>query len=217
MAGLVLIRTSSAGLCPVYRSAVCDVGAMPSGGSSQQHAVVDEVLHTLYDGLHSQTAALGLFKKMDLNGTGELRARDLRVSLQRKFGLKLDATRVELVMARLDGDRDGTISVDDFLRGYYRARLGFVRRHFRARSYSGGRAHWVKLFQKYDRDHSGAIDIYEFRRAVRRDAKLSATTVSDDELQVGCATLDRFTAAFSYKLLRALFTVCCRGCSTSLT
>ena len=194
----------------VYRSAVFGVGAMPFGGSSsssQQHALVDEVMHTLYDGLHSQTAALGLFKKMDLNSTGELSARDLRVSLQRKFGLKLDTPRIKLVMARLNGGQDGTISVDDFLIGYYRARLGFVRRHFRARSYSGGRANWDKLFQKYDRDHSGAIDIYEFRRAVRRDAKLSATTVSDDELQVGWATLIRFAPSFSYKLECALFTV----------
>ena len=152
-------------------------------GREQQHALVDEVLRRLYDGLHSRTAALGLFKKMDLNSTGELSARDLRVSLQRLFGLKLDMSRVELVMARLDGDRDGSVSVDDFLIGYYRTKLSFVRRHFRARSYNGGRADWGKLFQKYDLDHSGAIDIGEFRRAVRRDAKLSTTTVSDDELQ----------------------------------
>ena len=58
-------------------------------GREQQHALVDEVLRRLYDGLHSRTAALGLFKKMDLNGTGELRGAI-------EDGPGLDVTLVEL-------------------------------------------------------------------------------------------------------------------------
>ena len=45
---------------------------MPARSSSAQQAeqVVEEVLHRLYDGLHSRVAAMALFSKMDLKSTG---------------------------------------------------------------------------------------------------------------------------------------------------
>ena len=40
-----------------------------------------------------------------------------------------------------------------------------------------------KLFRYYDRDNSGEMEFDEFRRAVRRDAKLTVSDISDDGLR----------------------------------
>ena len=32
---------------------------------------------------------------------------------------------------------------------------------------------WAQLFKHYDRDNSGSLDFEEFRKAVRKDAKMT--------------------------------------------
>jgi len=41
---------------------------------------------------------------------------------------------------------------------------------------------WVALFRKYDKDQSGSLELEEFRRAVRLDAKVSRAALSDEEI-----------------------------------
>ena len=48
----------------------------------------------------------------------------------------------------------------------------------------GGKKAWANIFKKYDRDNSGEIDFKEFRSAVRKSARISASALSDRELQV---------------------------------
>ena len=51
---------------------------------------------------------------------------------------------------------------------------------FRYDMYLGpGGVNWAKLFKYYDRDNSGRLDEKEFRSAVRRDAKIPASQLSD--------------------------------------
>ena len=43
-------------------------------------------------------------------------------------------------------------------------------------------SHWTALFARYDKDGSGELDVEEFRRAIRLDAKVSRATMSDEEI-----------------------------------
>lgn len=57
-----------------------------------------------------------------------------------------------------------------------------ILQRLRAAAYSVGGVDFERLFRHYDRDNSGQIDFTEFRSALRRDAKLSVRTVSDDQV-----------------------------------
>ena len=61
--------------------------------------------------------------------------------------------------------------------------LSALRRKFRAASYSATGMDIPRLFQYYDRDNSGEISFEKFRRAVRRDAKLTKQEVQDEALK----------------------------------
>ena len=43
-------------------------------------------------------------------------------------------------------------------------------------------SHWTALFARYDKDNSGELDVDEFRRAIRLDAKVSRAAMSDEEI-----------------------------------
>ena len=58
-----------------------------------------------------------------------------------------------------------------------------IRSKLRAAAYTIGGINWYKLFKHYDRDNSGALDYDEFRRAVRRDAKLTVSQLPDSDLR----------------------------------
>ena len=148
----------------------------------QQHAVVEHVIGEIFDSVHSRQDALNRFRKMDRNKDGKMDAKELQTALHRLINIQVDLPRIRLVLQAMDVDGDGKVSEGDFLYGHKIARLSLVRHHFRAASYRGGRQDWDKLFRRYDRDNSGIIDFQEFRRAVRRDAKLTAEKVSDEEL-----------------------------------
>ena len=57
-----------------------------------------------------------------------------------------------------------------------------LRRKLAAAAYSKGGVDWGKLFRLYDTDKSGDLGWDEFRRAVRRDAHLTAQVVSEASL-----------------------------------
>jgi hypothetical protein len=61
--------------------------------------------------------------------------------------------------------------------------LAETRKRFQAASYSAGGQDWSRLFRHYDRDNSGELDWDEFRRAVRKDANVTANVVTDAELR----------------------------------
>jgi Ca2+-binding EF-hand superfamily protein len=136
-----------------------------------------------------------------------LDARELQKAMNVHLGVKMDLPRVGMVIDALDIDKDGLVSMDDFLYGHKLAHLGLVRQKFRATSYAVGRQDWNKLFRRYDRNSSGVLDFEEFRRAIRKDAKLSARDVTDTDLQdlfdfidqdrSGSIDIDEFTKLLS--------------------
>jgi len=58
-----------------------------------------------------------------------------------------------------------------------------LRQKFKAASYSDGAMDLPRLFEHYDRDNSGEMDFDEFRRAVRKDGKITKAEVSDKALR----------------------------------
>ena len=58
-----------------------------------------------------------------------------------------------------------------------------LRQLIRASAYSYGGIDVVKLFQHYDRDNSGELDMDEFLSALRRDAKVPRGSVPDEQLR----------------------------------
>jgi hypothetical protein len=69
-------------------------------------------------------------------------------------------------------------------------RVAFLRRKLRTAGYNKGGIDGRRLFMYYDRDNTGRIGFAEFVSACRRDGKLSASAMSDQELADLFATLD---------------------------
>ena len=58
-------------------------------------------------------------------------------------------------------------------------KLDSLRRMLAAASYSSGGENAARLFRQYDRDNDGILTFEEFRRAVRKDAKVTAKQMPD--------------------------------------
>eukprot|EP01043_Picozoa_sp_COSAG02_P039340 COSAG02_NODE_3099_length_7378_cov_3.046984_7_plen_503_part_00 len=56
-------------------------------------------------------------------------------------------------------------------------------RKMRAASYTVGGQDWLTLFSRYDSNHSGQLDFKEFCKALRRDAAVGPSSVTDAELR----------------------------------
>ena len=66
-----------------------------------------------------------------------------------------------------------------------------LKKKLRASAMTFGGVDWDKLFKQYDRDNSGDLDFEEFRKAVRKSAKISANDVTDKELnKIFCSVDD---------------------------
>ena len=50
---------------------------------------------------------------------------------------------------------------------------------------------WFKLFKRYDRDSSGAVDFGELEHVLRKEVGIRKTEIGDDELRMLWATLDQ--------------------------
>jgi Ca2+-binding EF-hand superfamily protein len=70
------------------------------------------------------------------------------------------------------------------------ADLAKIRRKLTAAAYTAGGLNWHKLFKFYDRDNSSKLNLQEFTSALRRDAKLTVTALSDSAVAHLFAALD---------------------------
>jgi calcium-binding protein CML len=162
---------------------------------------LSESAEEVFRALHSKDAAKRAFAQIDKDGNGSLSAQELSLGLQ-LLGLSLGADQVKVVINELDKDGDGEVDVDEFLEEVWRRKLQRLRAKFKAASYTSKGQDWRKLFQHYDRDNSGSLGWEEFRRAVRRDAKVSVQMMDDGELREmfeyadedggGCIGMDEF-------------------------
>ena len=67
--------------------------------------------------------------------------------------------------------------------GFSKSPLQRLRQKWKAAAYSGGKRDIPQLFRYYDKDNSGEMDFDEFRKAARKDAKLTKNEVPDVQLQ----------------------------------
>ena len=151
--------------------------------------VVQEAIDRLCSGLGSKAAARQTFREIDKDSSGSLDEREFKLALKR-LHLHLDGKQVALVVNHLDKDKDGLISIDEFLGVVFENKVKRVMKKLRALSYSSGGEDWDKLFRHYDRDNSGDLDYEEFRRAIRKDVGLDATMMTDEEVREMFDTLD---------------------------
>jgi Ca2+-binding EF-hand superfamily protein len=58
-----------------------------------------------------------------------------------------------------------------------------VRSKLKAAAYGMNGVDWHKLFRHYDRNNCGELDLHEFKRALRGDAKISVSTLPNSQVQ----------------------------------
>ena len=108
-----------------------------------------------------------------------------------------------------------------------------LRRKIRASSYNQGGEDWHDAFKRYDNDDSGELDFEEFKRAIRRTAKISPAQISDRELKKlfklididrgGSISADELIAflngaqVISMSTCRALRKIICAGPTTCIS
>ena len=119
-------------------------------GSPSKAPYIAEAMDRLCSGLGSKAAAMEAFRKIDKDNSGSLDQREFKLALKR-LKLHLNERQLGLVMNHLDTDGDGAISIDEFMRVTYEAKLSRLRKKFQALSYSSGGQDWNKLFAHYDR------------------------------------------------------------------
>jgi hypothetical protein len=66
-----------------------------------------------------------------------------------------------------------------------------IRSKLKAASYSMNGVNWNKLFVHYDIDNGGVLEYPEFKRALRSDAKMSASMLSDTQVKYLFNTIDK--------------------------
>ena len=66
-----------------------------------------------------------------------------------------------------------------------------IRSKLKAASYSMNGVNWNKLFVHYDVDNGGVLEYPEFKRALRSDAKMSASMLSDTQVKYLFNTIDK--------------------------
>jgi Ca2+-binding EF-hand superfamily protein len=147
-----------------------------------QHAVITKSIDRLLEGLTSKSAAREAFADFDLDHSGSLDAREFGRAA-RKAGIHINDAQLAGMVKFLDRDGDGTIDIEEFISEVWSRKFAKLRSKFKACSYSLGGQDWEKLFRHYDRDNSGELDFDEFRRAVRRDVKVTPQMMPDIELR----------------------------------
>lgn len=93
-------------------------------------------------------ALLPLFRKVDKDNSGTLTTHELRTALVNGDWTTFDPHTIAMMIRMFDSDRSGTISFPEFC-GLWR----FL-------------ADWRSLFDRFDRDHSGSINLVEYQNAL---------------------------------------------------
>ena len=137
---------------------------------------------------------------------------DLQRGLQSLGVRALDDKQLTLVMQELDHDGDGTVTFAEFIDALWLYQLDSLifklavsatyglkarrrgadaaaddddrakQQHDGFNSHDGRMVDWAALFRRYDRNTDGDLSYDEFRLAVRKDARIAPTQLSDSEL-----------------------------------
>ena len=148
--------------------------------------MIDQVMDQVFGSISSTKQARDIYRALDSDNTGQLDMHELSRAvnqLNSANGFTLSKRKLAMVMKHLDKDGDGNLSFEEWNRNIFEGRLVQVRSKFKSNAYFAGDGRdFAKLFDFYDRENTGEIAFDAFRRAVRRDAKMTPTLLPDDDL-----------------------------------
>lgn len=133
-----------------------------------------------------------LFAAVDTDGSGEVDFDEFTAAVRDNLTIGEDVVRdSELlsVFSAVDVDGSGEIDSEEFIQwlegtspaGSSEERL---RARFKVKSQSAVEIMgWEKIFEKYDDDNSGELELDEFTNAVRVECGLSPDSVSDEQIE----------------------------------
>ena len=141
-------------------------------------------------GTHGFTA---LFKRYDADGSGELDEEEFTQAVRSDLGVdekKLSPKDLKQLFGAVDADGSGEVDAEEFTSWLYSEtksntkKMRQVKEKFRkasARTTEG--MGWQVIFDRYDDDNSGELDVEEFTNAVRVECGLHEDAVSDKEIE----------------------------------
>ncbi|KAH8874234.1 Sorcin [Schistosoma japonicum] len=89
-----------------------------------------------------------IFRRVDKNSDGNVDHKELQTALSNGIGTSFNTNTVEMMIRMFDQDRNGTISLNEFLELY-----DYVQK-------------WQQCFRFFDRDRSGLLDAQELHYAL---------------------------------------------------
>eukprot|EP01043_Picozoa_sp_COSAG02_P053387 COSAG02_NODE_5886_length_3963_cov_3.104555_1_plen_618_part_01 len=134
-----------------------------------------------------------LFKRYDADGSGELDEREFAQAVRSDLGIDeamLSAKELKRLFRAVDADGSGEVDAEEFTAWLFNSdrsetkNLRLVKKKFRAASdRTTSDIGWQVIFDRYDDDNSGELDVQEFTNAVRAECGLDEDAVSDDEIK----------------------------------
>jgi Ca2+-binding EF-hand superfamily protein len=139
-----------------------------------------------------------LFSKVDADGSGEIDGDEFMAAVRHELAIGLAVMpddEVRQVFEAVDTDGSGEVDAAEFMawlegkdigppvkRGRRRA-LEKVKQRFKLASREAVEGlGWQRIFEMYDDDESGELELEEFSRAVRQECSLAVDAVSDREV-----------------------------------
>ena len=134
-----------------------------------------------------------LFKRYDADGSGELDEGEFEKAVRCDLGVDeatLSAKELKQLFAAVDRDGSGEVDAEEFTAWLFNPdhsetkKLRNVKNKFRAASERAtSDLGWQVIFDRYDDDNSGELDVQEFTNAVRAECGLDEDAVSDEEIK----------------------------------
>ena len=134
-----------------------------------------------------------LFKRYDADGSGELDEGEFEQAVRSDLGVDettLSAKELKQLFAAVDRDGSGEVDADEFTAWLFNPdqsetkNLRNVKNKFRTASERmTSDLGWQVIFDRYDDDNSGELDVQEFTNAVRAECGLDEDAVSDEEIK----------------------------------
>jgi Ca2+-binding EF-hand superfamily protein len=148
-----------------------------------------------------------LFEQLDTDGSGELDREEFASAVRTELGISerdISDTEVSNIFRAVDADQSGSICASEFVSWLCGDESEEAKRALAAsprsnpvreklkllaeeRTQATG---WSSIFDKYDFDHSGELELGEFTAAVRGECNLKESQMSDNDLEELFAVVD---------------------------